>query len=184
MKTEHLLVEALKEMMSEVPLDTISVSTLAERCGINRKTFYYHYQDIYDLLAQTFLEEKVEGIQNVNNPQELISVLFKYYTKNRKFIDATLDSAGRDLFREFVNSQCYLSFMKQINKLPNAKKVHINDRKAIVRFYSAGYSNSIVFYLTNIKNKSVDGLLKSVSFLGEDFLSDALENVINLGKKS
>ncbi len=184
MKTQHLLVEALKEMMSEAPLDTISVNALAQRCGISRKTFYYHFQDIYDLLAQTFLDEKIEGIQNVNNPQELVSVIFKYYTKNREFIDATLDSAGRDLFREFINSHCYNSFLKQINKLENAKKVHVNDRKAIVRFYSAGYSNSIVFYLSNIKNKTLDGLLKSVSFLGDDFLNVALQSVINLDKKS
>ncbi len=58
MKTEHRLAETLKSLMSEVPLDSISVTMLSERCHINRQTFYYHFHDIYDLLTLVFLDER------------------------------------------------------------------------------------------------------------------------------
>ena len=59
MKTEYRLAEALKNMMSEVPLDSISVTSLVKRCHVNRQTFYYHFHDIYDLLTLVFLNESI-----------------------------------------------------------------------------------------------------------------------------
>ena len=56
MKTEHALARTLKEMMSSQPLDDISVLEISKKCGVSRKTFYYHYHDIYDLLTQVFLD--------------------------------------------------------------------------------------------------------------------------------
>jgi 3-deoxy-manno-octulosonate cytidylyltransferase (CMP-KDO synthetase) len=65
MKTQRRLAEILKVMMSETPLDEISVSSLAAKAGINRKTFYYHFHDVYDLLTLVFLSEKVEKINKI-----------------------------------------------------------------------------------------------------------------------
>ena len=55
MKTEHELAKVLKEMMASRSLDDISVMEISRRCGVSRKTFYYHYHDIYDLLTLIFL---------------------------------------------------------------------------------------------------------------------------------
>ena len=71
MKTEHRLAEALKSMMSELPLEEISVAALARRCKVNRQTFYYHFHDIYDLLTLVFLDEKIEGIDNAKDSVEI-----------------------------------------------------------------------------------------------------------------
>ncbi|MGL4283076.1 hypothetical protein [Eubacterium aggregans] len=35
---------------------------LAECCGVNRKTFYYHFKDIYDLIDWIFLGEVQEAL--------------------------------------------------------------------------------------------------------------------------
>ena len=51
MKTEVLLADALKELMSKESLDEITVKRLSDMCGIKRQTFYYHFRDIYDLLT-------------------------------------------------------------------------------------------------------------------------------------
>ena len=80
MKTEHELARALKEMMSSQPLDTISVVDLSNKCNVSRKTFYYHYHDIYDLLTQVFLDEKIPGGKRLFLP--LYRVLAKTYLKN------------------------------------------------------------------------------------------------------
>ena len=102
MKTGHALAITLKDMMSKQPLENISVLELSKKCGISRKTFYYHYHDTYDLLTQVFLEEKIPGVNNATTFQELIVFVFEYYKDNQAFVDATLQSAGSDLFSEFV----------------------------------------------------------------------------------
>ena len=42
---------SLKKLMTRKNLGRITIQELADDCGINRYTFYYHFQDIYDLLA-------------------------------------------------------------------------------------------------------------------------------------
>ena len=88
MKTEHALARALKEMMSNQPLESISVMEISSKCGVSRKTFYYHYHDIYDLLTQVFLEEKIPGANTATSFPELIQLVFEYYKNNQAFIDA------------------------------------------------------------------------------------------------
>ena len=73
MKTEHALALGLKKMMSHQPIDSISVLELSNKCGVSRKTFYYHYHDIYDLLTQIFLEEKIQGASSAENFHALIT---------------------------------------------------------------------------------------------------------------
>lgn len=50
--TRRLIREAMMELLSQKPIQNISVKELCQKAGINRGTFYTHYTDIYDLLAQ------------------------------------------------------------------------------------------------------------------------------------
>ena len=79
MKTEYRLAEALKNMMSEVPLDSISVTSLSKKCHVNRQTFYYHFHDIYDLLALVFLNEKIPHIDECRDSVEMVTAIYNYY---------------------------------------------------------------------------------------------------------
>ena len=66
--TKNALANSLTELMAATPLDKITVRMLVENCGLNRQTFYYHFQDIYDLLgwmlerdAENLMGEKVDA---------------------------------------------------------------------------------------------------------------------------
>ena len=177
MKTEHRLAQALKEMLAKMPLDSISVTALSDRCEVSRKTFYYHFHDIYDLLTLVFLNERVDGIQSAKTPKEVLGKIYDYYQKNNKFVDATINSAGRDLFEEFVYNNCYQSFLRIVNASQESKRISLNEKKAIVRFYTAGYSSAIVFYLANSKSKKYEGLKLALAFLGDDFLKNAVNDL-------
>ncbi|MBO6280298.1 MAG: TetR/AcrR family transcriptional regulator C-terminal domain-containing protein [Bacilli bacterium] len=165
MKTEHALAVALKDMMSHQPIDTISVLQLSKKCGVSRKTFYYHYHDIYDLLAQVFLEEKIVGINNTENYKELIEVVFNYYKSNEKFINATINSAGKELFFEFIYNAFYTTGLRFISKIDVDKKLSPTTRKSISRFYAYGYGHSAVYYLSNYRHKTLQGLYASFNFI-------------------
>lgn len=183
MKTEHELAYALKTMMSEMPLDEISVTSLTKRCKINRKTFYYHFHDIYDLLTQVFLDERIQGTENTKDINQLMKVIFDYYQKNMKFIDATLNSAGKELVQEFCYNICYTNFLRFVGATPDGKKLHINDRKYIARFYAFGYSSSIIYYLTTYKSKTLTGLMNCFSFQNKNVLEEAVTNLLKMRAK-
>ena len=50
LNTKKKLASALKQAMKKKPFGKITVSELIKTCGINRNTFYYHFEDIYALL--------------------------------------------------------------------------------------------------------------------------------------
>ena len=180
MKTEYKLAETLKVMMSEVALDNISVTTLTKKCKVNRQTFYYHFHDIYDLLTLVFLNEKIPNLVSCKTTESLVTRIFEYYSTNQGFVDATINSAGKELFQEFIYNACYQTMMALINEVKDAKKLHINDRKAVARFYAFAYSNSIVYYLSTYKNKTLSGLLNCFAFEGETTLKDAVNRLFSI----
>jgi AcrR family transcriptional regulator len=47
--TKRAIASAFEELLEVTPLEQITVSAIAERTGINRQTFYYHFHDIYEL---------------------------------------------------------------------------------------------------------------------------------------
>ena len=55
--TRQLLANSLKKLLQKKPLEKITIKELVEDCGVNRQTFYYNFQDIYDLLAWIFKED-------------------------------------------------------------------------------------------------------------------------------
>ena len=104
------LADALKAEMSEKPLDKITVRSLTERCGVNRQTFYYHFDDIYDLLKWIYGHEIIALLENVESAdtwKESLMLFFNYLDENTQFCRNTLNSAGythlRTLFRGIIN---------------------------------------------------------------------------------
>lgn len=72
--TKESLGNALKKMLTIKPIDKITVKDLVEECGVNRQTFYYHFDDVYDLLEWVFEEDA-----NRTLPQE---ILYENWRKN------------------------------------------------------------------------------------------------------
>ena len=56
LRTKELLASALRRQMEKKPLSRITVSDIMAETGLNRKTFYYHFKDIYDLADGTLQE--------------------------------------------------------------------------------------------------------------------------------
>lgn len=53
--TKRALEDSLKHLLLQKPLNKITINDIAEDCGINRMTFYYHFKDIYDLVEWSCL---------------------------------------------------------------------------------------------------------------------------------
>ena len=53
-KTEELIINTFLELVEEKTLDKITIQDIADQCGINRNTFYYHFDDIYSLIETIF----------------------------------------------------------------------------------------------------------------------------------
>lgn len=102
--TKHCLAAALKEQMCQKSLNKISVSDIVNACGVNRKTFYYHFEDIYALLRWMLEEEAVEVVKHFDllvDDEEAILFVMNYVEQNDHFIQCALNSVGREGMMRF-----------------------------------------------------------------------------------
>jgi len=96
--TKTAMAEAMKKLMNEKPFSKISVGDICEWCGMNRKTFYYHFKDKYDLVNWIFQTEFLEmlRVQNYNSGWELLSDICKYLYSERGFYTNALQVEGQN----------------------------------------------------------------------------------------
>lgn len=55
--TKAVIVQAARELMRQRSLDAITVEMIAGACHISRNTFYYHFEDKYDMLRWMFQQQ-------------------------------------------------------------------------------------------------------------------------------
>ena len=101
-KTKKKLAGALKELMKTTTFDKITVSDITEKCDVHRQTFYYHFQDRYELLDWIFVNEIIEPFSkdfSFDNMGEKFYNLFETMNANKKFYQSALKTNGDDLTR-------------------------------------------------------------------------------------
>ena len=54
--TKKAIMEAFLRLVGKKSLDKITVRDIVDECGINRNTFYYHFQDMYAVLEEVCRE--------------------------------------------------------------------------------------------------------------------------------
>lgn len=59
--TKKAIKESFLKLLNERPISQITVRDVVEDCGINRNSFYYHYQDLQALVVE-ILQENTDRI--------------------------------------------------------------------------------------------------------------------------
>ncbi|WP_251319409.1 TetR/AcrR family transcriptional regulator C-terminal domain-containing protein [Flintibacter muris] len=97
------LADSLKMLMVKKNLKKITVQEIADGCGANRYTFYYHFKDIYDLLMWMFQEEALSLIKTSENCltwQEGFRLFLRWITENNSVCKCALNDIGQEALRE------------------------------------------------------------------------------------
>ena len=87
--TKRALEQSLKNLQLKKPLTKITINDIAEDCGINRMTFYYHFKDIYDLVEWSCLEDARKALdekKTYDTWQEGFLQIFEAARENKPFI--------------------------------------------------------------------------------------------------
>ena len=97
--------------MEERPLSEITVKDIVEKCGINRNSFYYHFQDLPTLLEEIIKEEAegfIHSYPSVNSMVECFDAMIEFASKNKKAIMHIYRSVSREAFeRHLMNVSEY-----------------------------------------------------------------------------
>lgn len=102
--TRKALAASMKKLMRQKPFEKISVSDICADCGINRKSFYYHFRDKYDLVNWIFytgfMEEIGTGGRIVG--WDLLVRICRYFYREKDFFRPALSFEGQNSLRDYI----------------------------------------------------------------------------------
>src|SRR5574344_1215043 len=149
MTTEAKFKYALKEMMLSRPLEDLNVTVLCAKCECHRQTFYYHYQDIFDLLAAIFLNERIEGLDQANDVMEALYCFLEYAKNNFVFLRSTYTSAAHDLVDDFFYGKMTTKLFDVLSK-KNAYGLSRDGYRSVARRYAKTLSDELGYGFKDI----------------------------------
>ncbi len=150
--TKTLLAESLKRLVNSKPLDKITVKELVEDCGINRQTFYYNFQDIYDLLEWVFEEDArriLEEKKNYDNWQDLFWDAFHYLQDNKVLVLNTFNSVGRSYLENRLKVRLAPVVENMLDRRTGGMNLSEQDREFVVHLYTVGMISVMFDWFAN-----------------------------------
>ena len=103
--TKKALMESLKKLMLQKPLNKITINDLTTDCGISRMAFYYHFKDIYDLVEWACLEESTQALQGKKTYEtweEGLLQIFEAVYENKPFIINAYHAVSREQIENYL----------------------------------------------------------------------------------
>lgn len=176
--TKRILADSLKKIMKQKPFAKITVSEIIADCGVNRKTFYYHFEDIYALLKWMFEEEAIEVVKHFDlliDYEEAIRFVMQYVDKNDYIIGCAYDSIGRDEMKRFFYTD-FIGIVTSVidaSETKNGKKLDVDFKNYVARFYTEALSGMLIDWA---KEKDKHDREKVIEYLTA-IISVALESI-------
>ena len=137
--TKRALEQSLKNLLLQKPLTKITINDIAEDCGINRMTFYYHFKDIYDLVEWSCMEDAKNAL-NENKTYETwqqgLLQIFEAVKENKPFIMNVYRCVHREQVEKYLEPLVDSLVLGVINEESAAVTVRDEDKAFIANVYS------------------------------------------------
>lgn len=175
LQTKLMLCDSLKKIMKHKTFSKITVSELIKDCNLNRKTFYYHFEDIYGLLKWMLEQETFEVVKQFDmlvDYQDAFNFVIDYVEQNAYFLNCIYDSVGRDQLKRFLYHDFIGIMEKLVRDTEKELNVAITDsfRQFICDFYTEALAGMLINLFQNPDVFDRDDML--------DYLSVTLHSAI------
>lgn len=177
--TKEALAASLKKLMSKTSLEKITVKDIVNDCGVNRQTFYYHFQDIFDLLGWIYRSEALDSIadyKSYNTWQQGFLKIFNYVSDNRAFCLNTFHSLGRDHLEEFLYDVTFDLLIGVVNEVAVDTSIAQEYKNFIADFYSLAFIGLMLKWLKTGTQENPEIIIENLSKLIEGNVGRGIEN--------
>lgn len=172
--TKRALSEAFSELLKEKPFEQITVTDIARKAGLNRQTFYYHFRDLYDLIAFSVKRRIHAILPDMESTQDweldLVAVL-NVLREERDSVYKLRHSLDQGYVKRFMRehvSDLVGSFIMQTQP---EERLTEQDRRLIAQFFGAGLIDILDSWVDEGMLEPPEHLVRRLSL----FLADSIE---------
>lgn len=164
LKTKRTLAGSLKKLMEQKSLSRITISELCRDCGLNRKTFYYHFDDIQSLL-KWMLEQEAENVIKkqdlLTDYQALLALVIDYVDDNNDILNRMYDTTKQNSITNFFFPELRKAVKDMIEDLE--KKTGCTVDEEFREFLGS-------FYTTSLSSLLIDRLQETCAYTKEELM--------------
>ena len=176
--TKKALAASLKGLLGQKTLDKITVTDIAEDCGVNRQTFYYHFKDIYDLTEWIFLSDAsavIGGKKTYATWQQGFLQVFAYVQGNKPLVLNVYHSLSRDQVERFLYDVTYDLLAGVVEEQAAGMSVREEDKRFIADFYKFAFVGLMLDWIRRGMKDAPDAMIGRLSVLIQGDITRALQ---------
>ena len=104
--TKKALLIAFGELLEEKPFNKITISDITAKCGLNRMTFYYHFDNIYELMIwglEAQMREVSRDYINYENWKKGYLRVFYFALERKNYIKKIFQTIEQEHLEHYLN---------------------------------------------------------------------------------
>lgn len=175
--TKRALEQSLKNLLLKKPLTKITVSDIADDCGINRMTFYYHFKDIYDLVEWSCLEDAKRALdekKTYETWQQVLLQIFEAVKENKPFILNVYRCVHREQVEKYLQPLVDQLILGVINEETGNMTIRDEDKQFIAQIYSYIFIGLMLDWIKDDMREDPQPLVDRLARLIKGSMSEAL----------
>lgn len=162
--TKQVIQSAFRDLLNEKKFGKITVKDITDRCGINRNTFYYHYQDVPALLEEIFASDVDRFIQEhltVNSMEECLKIAMDYVIEHKKEILHVCNSNNQSIYTTYVWRMCEYTVSSYAKTMFSDVGLKEEDMALFIRFYKCELFGLMTDWINDgMKEDYMQGVLR------------------------
>ncbi len=179
--TKRAISAGFKELMRHKSFDRITIADITEKCGLNRQTFYYHFQDKYELINWIYYNDYIADLsENVTleNWCDKIQELLAKMKKEAYFFENAFRSSGYNEFEKYLLLFTNELFIDIIQKLDKNNEISKDDMEFNAQFYSFGSVGMIVSWAKTGMSSTPEDIVLHI----KNFVYDTRKLTVKISK--
>lgn len=175
--TKKAIVESFIYLLNQKPLDKITVKEIVDDCGINRNTFYYHFEDIRALLTFVIdgeVERVIAKHTSVDSLEEGFIEAAHFALNNKKAVYHIYNSVSREELERYLNSIAEDVMRRMMEGIAESRDVEETDRELIIHFYKSGLVGMATGWIAEGMKADSEALIRRMGALLEGSVAEAL----------
>ena len=184
--TKLVIMRVFENLLSVKPLEKITVKDITDQCGISRNTFYYHYQDIYQVF-KAYIDYSLEEIfkflqqENEKDQDHICEKAVEFLENHRTIFENILRSAKNEEVHKILDDGSSRFFRYVIDRVGEGIDSEPEDREMICAMCQHAVQGIMYEWLSREKTdkKSLSDILMRANYLFGGGLERALERSAN-----
>ena len=136
-----MIAEAFVSLSKEKSIDKITVKDLVETCNISRQSFYYHFQDILEVIewsAEQAFQKLLDRSLKADNPKQVLYDFIMASEEAGTLLQKLLHSQRREQVEHLMVRSVHTYLQELVNRKGPRPRLSYEDMEVALRFCSYG----------------------------------------------